>query len=139
MALSIFTDKSEKPNEKNLADKLSETINVWKRIRDYFHQNYPKITEEWRFSGEKYGWSMRVKSNKRTILYCTPCENYFKGAFVYGNKATEAALSSNLSEEIKRLIQSAKVYAEGRGFRIDINNIDSFENIKSLILIKMNN
>jgi hypothetical protein len=139
MTLSIFDDKSKKPNEKDLEDKLSKTIVVWRNIKDYVYQNYPLITEEWKYSGKKYGWSMRLKSKERTILYFIPCENYFKVAFVYGNEATEAALNSDLSQEIKSLIQSARVYAEGRGFRIDVKNIDIVEDIKNLIAIKMNN
>lgn len=139
MALSIFDDKSKRPNEKDLEDKLSNTMVIWRNIKDYIYQNYPQITEEWKYSGKKYGWGLRVKSKERTILYFIPCESYFKVGFVYGNEATEAALNSNLSQEIKSLIESARVYAEGRGFRIDVKNTHIVEDIKNLIETKMSN
>jgi len=139
MASSIFGDKSKKPTEKDLAQKLPGTKAVWKGINDHISRNYPQVTEEWKHYGKKYGWSFQIKSKKRTVLYLIPCEGYFRATFVYGNKATKAALKSDLPEEIKSLIQSAKVYVEGRGFSIDVNGIDALEDIKTLISIKMSN
>jgi hypothetical protein len=66
-----------------------------------------------------------------------PLSKYFKVSFVFGEKATKEALDSKLSDSIKEIIQSAKVYAEGRGFRIDIKNRKMMQDIKRLIDIKM--
>jgi len=48
-------------------------------------------------------------------------------------------LNSTISEEIKSIIKNAKVYGEGRGFRIDVTNKDILEDIKKLSIIKLNN
>ena len=59
------------------------------------------------------------------------------GDFFFKNATTEA-LNSTISKEIKSIIENAKVYGEGRGFRIDITNKDILEDIKKLIMIKLN-
>lgn len=39
MALSIFDDESNKPNEKDIEDKLSNTMVIWNNIKDFICQN----------------------------------------------------------------------------------------------------
>lgn len=138
MAKSAFADGSKKPTEKDIEEKLSRMMAVWKNTKDFISQNYPDISEEWLFY-KNYGWTLRVKSKKRTILYFTPCPDSFIAGLVYGNKATEAAMNSDLSKEIREIIQSARVYAEGRSFRVEVKSANAFEFLKDLIVIKMNN
>ncbi len=94
---------------------------------------------EWKFSGEKFGWSYRINDAKRVIVYLLPRQHFFKIAFVFGNKATEKILESDVSEVIKNELRLAKVHAEGRGIRIDIRDDSDIDDIKKLILIKIGN
>lgn len=100
---------------------------------------YPNGLEEWNYPGKKYGWSYRIKDKKRAIIYFLPRENYFKVAFVFGQKATDIVLESDISGKIKTDLKMAKKYAEGRGIGIDVNNELIIGDIKKLILIKMAN
>ena len=58
---------------------------------------------------------------------------------VFGVKATQEALNSNISGEIKKIIEAAPVYAEGRGFRIEVKGDQIISDIKTLIDIKLSN
>jgi hypothetical protein len=139
MDTSIFTDKARIPNNVMLIEALGDLHPVWMKIRDYVFDIYPKATEEWNFPGQKYGWSFRIKDKKRAIIYLLPRDKFFLVAFVFGEKATKDALNSNIASEIKTIIESAKVYAEGRGFRIEVRNYENNEDIKKLIRIKVMN
>lgn len=66
-----------------------------------------------------------------------PRNNYFKVAFVFGMKATEEILNNSIDEAIKNELKLAKVYAEGRGIRIDIKNKAVLKDIYELIEIKL--
>ena len=132
-------DKSQVPNDEELKKALGTSFDLWKSIRDYTLKNYPKAQEEWNFPGVKYGWSFRIKDKKRAIVYLLPGDKTFRVAFVYGEKATNQALSSNLSKEIKDIIETATVYAEGRGFRIEITDKKIIKDIEMLIDIKLAN
>jgi hypothetical protein len=85
-------------------------------------EKYPTGLAEWNYPGKKYGWSYRIKDKKRAIIYFLPRDKYFKVAFVFGQKATDIVLASNISREIKTELEQATKYAEGRGIRIDIKN-----------------
>ena len=56
---------------------------------------------------------------------------------MFGQKATDAIFESPISENIKSEIRSAKVYAEGRGIRVDVKNKSVIHDIEKLIEIKI--
>ena len=58
---------------------------------------------------------------------------------VFGQKATDKILSSDISEEIKTELLNSKVYMEGRVIRLEINENSNINDIQKLILIKLSN
>jgi hypothetical protein len=137
METSIFTNKTRIPDNLMLIEALADLHPVWMNIRDYVFRMYPNAVEEWNSPGKNYGWSFRIKDKKRSIIYLLPRDKYFLVAFVFGEKATKDALDSKIATGIKTTIESARVYAEGRGFRIEVRNDAIVEDIKKLIDIKL--
>ena len=139
MALSAFDDESKQPQASDLKKTLSRTNTHWDNLITYIASEYPPLDETWSFSGANWGWSLRLKQRKRTVLYMTPCKGYFLVGFALGEKAVKAAHGSTLSDSILAVIDGAKKYAEGRAVRIEIRNKQDLENVKKLSLIKMAN
>ena len=139
MTLSILDNKEIKPADEQLALVLGNTIKIWNSIKEFVHQLYPDVIEVWNYSGKNYGWGFRLKDKKRVIVYLTPCDRFFKFSLVFGDKATTEALKSPISDELKNIIREAPVYAEGRGFRIDVKNTELLDDLKTLISIKLTN
>ncbi len=137
--ISIFRDKKITPSDKDLLEKLGATFDLWNQIQYFVLIKYPKGIPEWNYPGEKYGWSFRIKDKKRAIIYFLPRDKYFKVAFVFGQKATDYVLSSNISADIKIALEKATKYAEGRGIRIDVNDETIISDVKNLIEIKLDN
>lgn len=137
MDSSIFMEKERTPGESELRITLGEMAQVWNKIKAIVYQKYPEAKEEWNFPGKKYGWSFRIKDKKRAIIYLLPRENYFKVAFVFGQKATNDIMDSTIADEIKKLLQEATVYAEGRGIKIDINDESLISDIEKLVDFKL--
>lgn len=134
---SIFTDKTKEPNEAELKNALGDAFILWEQLVAFTKSSYPKAIEEWKYSGVKYGWSFRVCDQKRVIIYLLPREQFFKIAFIFGQKATDKVLESNVSQAIKDELQAAKVYAEGRGIRIDVKDDSNMKDFLTLISIKI--
>jgi hypothetical protein len=137
MEHSIFMDKSVTPSEEDLRNVLGDSYRLWQEIRKQVLSKYPGGNEEWNFPGKKYGWSFRIKDKKRAIIYMLPRQDTFQVAFVFGNRAYEAIMQSRVSDEIKSNLSSARVYAEGRGIRIPVNDTGSLEDISTLLDIKL--
>lgn len=136
---SVFMQKAEVPSSHDLKKVLSDTFELWTQIVDFTKKKYPGAIEEWNYSGEKYGWSFRIKDKKRVLVYLLPRDNYFKVAFVFGQKAMNEIVNNNVSENIINELKSAKVYAEGRGIRIEVNRKSIIPDIKRLVTIKIEN
>jgi len=139
MDISIFQDKANKPDEQQLIACLGDTYTFWMQLHDYVLEKYPNAIEEWNFPGKKFGWSFRMKDKKRAILYLLPRAKFFKVAFVFGQKALDQILESEISDGIKENLVRARVYAEGRGIRIDVADAARLMDIKKLIVIKLAN
>jgi len=139
MPLSIFTDNLKTPVEKDLAEALGINYKLWKDLKAFVCKEYPAAKEEWKFGGKNYGWGFRLSDKKRVIIYMAPRDKFFLVSFVFGEKAAKQALESGISDEIKKIISSAKVYAEGRGFRIEVRKSKCLSDIKKLVKIKLSN
>jgi hypothetical protein len=135
--ISIFSNKAIQPNDMDLAANLGTTYRLWIQIREFVYQKYPNGSEDWNFPGKNYGWSFRIKDKKRAILYFLPRHNYFKVAFVFGQKALDYIIETNISESIKKDLLAAKKYVEGRGVSIDVKDETIIPDIQKLIEIKL--
>lgn len=136
---SIFTEKASQPTEEALFDALGDLYPLWKTINDHCINLYPEATANWHYSGDKNGWSYRMSDKKRVLIYLLPRDGFFKTAFVFGQKAMNEIEISNIAESIKLELRQAKVYAEGRGIRLEVKDNNILKDIQQLIAIKIQN
>jgi hypothetical protein len=139
MALSAFDDKSRVPQDGDLAATLGSTFVFWNELKRLIASRFTPLSLEWGFASEKTGWGLRLKREKRTILYMTPCQGYFLASFALGEKAVKSAHESDLPVSVLGVIDSAKKYAEGRGVRLEVRSAEDVRNVEKLAVIKMAN
>jgi flavoprotein len=139
MALSAFDDKSKPPRDNDLKAVLGNTFGLWNDLKRLIGSKFAPMSAEWGFTSKKTGWGLRLKLDKRTILYMTPCKGYFIVSFALGEKAVKAAHESGLSASVLTVIDNAKKYAEGRGVRLEIRSAEDVRNVEKLAAIKMAN
>lgn len=134
---SIFTERGHRPTEIDLEKALGDNYNLWVNLRKYTLDKAPHASQEWKFTGEKFGWSFRISDKKRVILYLLPRDGFFRVGLVFGQKATDAVLASGVSTTIKDELTSARAYAEGRGIRLEVRGGWPLHDIETLISIKL--
>jgi hypothetical protein len=139
MALSAFDDKSRQPQDDELGATLGKAFPLWNELRRLIESRFAPVSEEWGFASKSTGWGLRLKGEKRTILYMTPCRGYFLASFVLGEKAVKMAHESDLPGSILEVIDSAKKYAEGRGVRLEVRSAKDVRSVEKLAIIKMAN
>ena len=129
-----FDDKDKVPDDKALARGLGPSKTLWDEFVRHISAAYAPVSEAWGFYKS---WSLRLKQKKRTIVYLLPREGHFLCAFVFGGKATEAARRAKLPKAVMKEIEDAPVYAEGRGFRLEVRTAGDLGTMKKLAAIKM--
>jgi len=137
MLPNAFVGKPDKPTEGELKKELGPAKTLWDQLLAELAEEYDAGGQEWNSYSRKAGWSLRLKREKRTILYLSPCRNCFRVSFALGDKALEAARRSRLPKRVIKIIDEAKRYAEGTGVRIDVTQPQDLAIIKKLAAIKL--
>ncbi len=136
---SIFSDKSIKPNDRSLAEVLGASYKFWEELKTHLEHEYGVLIEEWKFYSQKSGWTLKLLRKKRNLFFFTPCSNYFRLSFVFGDKAVAEIEKSDLPKTLINELVNAKRYPEGRGLRIEVKSRKDVEHIITLVNIKINN
>jgi len=137
MSLSAFGEKATMPNEEMLAGALAGGKALWDKIQSDVEAVCGNTSAEWKYYSKQAGWTLVVKSGKRTILYLIPLEGSFKVNFVLGEKAVAAAAQhAGLPEAIVALLLEAQPYVEGRSFMFDVKAEADADVAAKLIEIK---
>ena len=139
MALSVFDDKSKQPQEDELATALGRTFVLWNELKEHIAARFAPLSVDWGFASKTTGWGLRLKQDKRTVLYMTPCKGYFLASFALGEKAVKAAHAGDLPASVLAVIDSARRYAEGRGVRLEVRSAKDVRSVEKLAVIKMAN
>jgi hypothetical protein len=139
MLPNAFINQTEKPTDDELSAALGPTRALWGQLLAELAGELDVTIQEWNSYSPKAGWSLRLKREKRTILYLSPCRGSFRAAFALGDKAVEAARRSRLPKRVIRIIDEAKRYAEGTGVRIDVNRPPDVALVRKLAVLKLEN
>ena len=139
MAFSAFADRSQEPQSPELLEVLGRSGARWNELVEHIEAAYAPLAVDWGFGGAKWGWALRLKQKKRTVLYMTPRERHFVVGFALGEKAVEAARAVPLCDSVLTLIEEAPRYPEGRGVRIEVRTRKDLESVIRLAEVKMAN
>jgi hypothetical protein len=137
MSASIFSDKTQEPDETMLSEALGETKTYLDQICNFIETETGHLLREWKHYGQKSGWLLKLLSKKRNMMFVIPENGCFTVGFVFGDRAVIAVMNSNLNETIKNDLQNARKYAEGRGISLVINDSSQVESVLQLIRIKL--
>jgi hypothetical protein len=135
---NAFIGKTTLPTPEEVAAALGPATDEWKQLVDWL-ATQGVAEQEWKSSSPKYGWSLRLKLKKRTIVYLGPCDRCFRVAFVLGDRAVAAARQSGLPKPVLKLLDEAPRYAEGTGLRLMVKGPKDLAAIRKLALVKLAN
>lgn len=134
---NAFIGKAAKPTSRELKAALGATAELWEQLVNWLATEKRVADEEWKSTSPKYGWTLRLKLKKRTILYLSPCAGCFRVAFALGDRAVAAARQSDIPKALMRAIDEAPRYAEGTGVRLLVKNPRDLSGIRKLADIKL--
>lgn len=136
---NAFMGKSKKPTAEEVAEALGESAEAWRQLVEDLGKKQGVTEQEWKSVSAKYGWSLRLKQKKRTIVYLSPCEGYFLVSFALGDKAVRKARQADLPKSVTKAIEEAPRYAEGTGVRLTVKGPKDLAAIQKLVAVKLAN
>lgn len=135
---NAFIGRLAAPLPAEVSDALGPADELWKQLVGWAAKQ-EIVEQEWKSSGKKYGWSLRLKHKKRNIIYLSPCKGCFRIAFILGEKAIVAARQSDLSKNTLKLLDEAPRYPEGTGLRLMVEASKDLADVCKLAHIKLAN
>ena len=139
-AVNAFIGKAAAPTDKELATALGKNAEtLWDKLVREIGDEAGANVREWNSYSPKHGWSLRLKRAKRNIVYLIPFSGAFQVAFIFGEKAMQAARDEKLPARIVKIMEAAPKYVEGTGVRLDVERAEDVEIIKKLAMIKVKN
>ena len=136
---NAFVGQAAAPTEEALKAALGSAKKaLWDRLAGELATSFD-LTAEWTSYSRKAGWSMRLKSGKRNIVYFSPAKKAIRVSFALGAKAVQEARASKLPAAVIAALDAAPVYAEGTGLRWEITSAKDVPVVKTLTGIKIAN
>ena len=134
---NAFIGRADQPTAPEIAEALGATAPLWKGLVSWLATEKGVDEEEWKSVSPKYGWALRLKLKKRTILYLGPCDGCFRVSFVLGDRAVAAARQNDLPAAVTKDLDEAPKYAEGTGVRLLVKRQKDLVGIRKLAEIKL--
>ena len=96
MLNNIFIDKSVKPDNQKLSKALGTSYKCWEEIKNSLTNEYGELIKEWKYYGQKIGWTLKLLLKKRNLFFLAAYDKYFRIAFIFGDKAVSVIEQSDL-------------------------------------------
>ena len=139
MSPNAFIGKARKPTDAELAAALGPAKAAWDQLLTEVARECEANIREWKCYSPKWGWSLRAMRKKRTIVWLAPCLGYFQVAFIFGDKAMQAARQNKWPKRIVKVMDEAPKYMEGTGIRLEVKSSRDIGTLKKLAAIKLAN
>ena len=138
MGQAILNDKSIEPNNEIIFSIIGDTKLLWEQTFSYLYDNSKDISVNWKYSNCGKEWFCQTLKKKKTLFWIKILEkNTFRIAFWFDDKLEPIILQSSLPDHIKIEFKNAKRFNKARCIYIDMRDSMDFENVKTLIDLKL--
>lgn len=137
MTQNLSVDGTKEPGPADLAVMNGESQTSWDKLMKYLRAEYAPLSEKWHYSGQNFGWALRLMQRQRTILYLVPQQGHFLVAFILGEDVIRVARQSGLQTRDVELIRQSPKFADGKGVRLEIHEGKDLGSVKRLAAAKM--
>lgn len=94
------------------------------------------LNVEWRFYNDGKSWLGKITHKKKTILWLSVWEGFFKTSFYFTEKHFEAIAELDISEEIKKDFSMKKPIGKLIPMIIDVSENNQLEDLLKMVRFK---
>jgi len=133
----VLTDPLVDPSWEFLSRLLGEKLTWWMQIRAYAMDNYPDVTDVWRYYNDGKQWLYRILKKKNTICWMTVVDDTFKVTFYFGQKAIPVIMASALPEKVKEEFLSNPPFGKIKYISVRMASLADVELVLQLVDLKV--
>lgn len=133
----ILSDPLVEPTREFLSQVLGEKEAWWIQIRAYAMDEYPGITEIWRYYNDGKQWLYRLMRKKKTICWMAVMAGTFRVTFYFGQKAESLIQASDLPDNVKQGFLDGPSYGKIKAISVKMEERSDVELVLQLVDLKV--
>ena len=124
------------PDEDLFSEVLSKQLfDVYKEILKIISEF--GLVAEWKYYHDGKSWLWKVSKKKKTIVWISLWEEFFKSSFYFTEKNHDGLLSLDIDNKIKDSFSNARPIGRLIPLTMDIEAVTELENLKKIITYKI--
>lgn len=125
------------PSDKVLQNALGTTVyNVLAPFLETITNKEYGLTIEWRFYNDGKAWFGKVVHKKKTVLWLSIWEGFFKTSFYFTEKHLESIAALNIAETIKDEFAKAKPSGRLIPMFFNVNRQEQMDDLLTVVRFK---
>ena len=135
MSVGAFTDKEHQPTMRAVLTVIGYKRRLWQNLTKFIANNY-QVRGEFKFYGKNYGWAVRYRKGGKALVSLYPGKESFTAQIVLGQKGAKEALNLQLGRNVRKTIQEAREFPEGRWLFIKVGSDQDLQDVQELMAVK---
>ena len=124
------------PSDRVLKDTLGDVYDVLESFLATITNEAYLLNIEWRYYNDGKAWLCKVQHKKKTILWLSVWEGFFKVSFFFTEKHLEAIAALDISETIKEEFSITKPVVRLIPMIIDVTNENQLNDLLTVVRFK---
>jgi len=124
------------PSDKVLKDALGDVYIVLESFLGTITNGEWVLSFEWRYYNDGKAWLGKAQHKKKTVLWLSVWEGFFKVSFFFTEKHLEAIAALDISETIKEEFSITKPVVRLIPMIIDVNNENQLNDLLTVVRFK---
>ena len=131
-----FVDRTQEPSLPSVRKALAGSRPAWDDLEAHMTDVYGLKSSFHFMYGARYGWAFRFHRSGRLILAMYPNRGHLTVQIILGRAQVALATAMNLQPRVRKVLESAKNYPEGRWLFIPVQSVRHACDLRSLIALK---
>lgn len=124
------------PSDKVLKDALGDVHIVLESFLGTITNEEYHLNIDWRYYNDGKAWLGKAQHKKKTVLWLSVWEGFFKVSFFFTEKHLEAIAALDISETIKEEFSITKPVGRLIPMIIDVNNENQLKDLLTVVRFK---
>ena len=137
MPYERLLDKKCIPTDQDILETIGDKSDLWLSIHEFIENNYD-FDKELAFFSKNYGWTVRYRKSKKTLVSCFPEEGAFSALLVLGRAEADKVnqIREELNEEFLSVFDNTEQLRDGRWMWLRILTRQDLDSLIKVIQIK---
>jgi hypothetical protein len=124
------------PSDKVLKDALGDVYKVLESFLGTITNEEWVLSFEWRYYNDGKAWLGKAQHKKKTVLWLSVWEGFFKVSFFFTEKHLEAIAALDISETVKNKFASEEPTRRLLPMVIEVNNENQLKDLLTVVRFK---